>query len=662
MEIDSSTQPVAYSAFFLILALLLGTEAVFSASITDEFQRKLFLKAEHAIKNNQQSLYQQLRPALVNYPLLPYLELERLSKNLSAADNNEITGFLQQQEGTAVAHLLRWRWLGYLAKRQRWQDYADFYQPVRNVTRQCHYLNALIQTGQKEQAFKLVSPLWRHGKSRPKACDPVFAAWQKSDQFTTDEVWHRIDLAMSRNNSSLAKYLKRFLDKEDQAWLQSWLRVHNKPERALTESKLVNSHAYKHKILAHAVYRQTRKDPLEGMELWDKIQKKYPSDQLTTHLVNRKLAARLIHNDDPAAYLFLSSIEPCSHDSTLQETRIRAALLREDWDKVRLWIDRLPPDQQSEERWRYWKARAMLASGQYKAAAKALQTLAQERSYYGFLAADATEMPYMLDNREAPASPEEVVKISRLPEAERTRELVALERWSHARREWRYLQEKLSQQELMAAAKLAESWDWHDQAIFTLAKTGYWDDLDLRFPLEHKGKVRKRAARTGLNPAWVYGVIRQESAFNPTAVSHAGAVGLMQLMPSTARMMAREMRQKTPSKRQLTDPDTNIKLGTNYLRTVLDKLDGNPVLATAAYNAGPHRVERWLPEQTLAADIWVELIPYKETRTYVKRVLTYAAIYDYRLGQKTKRLSKRMPFIEGTARKTAMTEKKLANL
>ena len=655
---DSSKQPFARVVFLTVLIFFLGTGAVFSASLTDGLQRKLFLKAEQAIKNNQLSLYQQLRPALLSYPLYPYLELERLSKQLATSSNDQIADFLNQHEGTAVAHLLRWRWLGYLAKRKRWQDYAEFYLPVRDISRQCHYLNALIRTGQEEQAFKLVDTLWLYGQSRPKACDPVFTAWQQTDGFTTDLVWRRIELAMGKSNTSLAKYLGRFLEKDDQAWLDAWLRVHKKPARALSDSRLKKPHPYQQKILAHAVSRQARKDPLQGVDLWKELQQIHTFDPLAAHLVNRSLASRLIRNDDPAAYLFLASVEPCSHDSKLQESRIRAALLREDWEKVRLWIDRLPAHQQSTEQWRYWKARAMLASGQYKPAMNILETLALERSYYGFLAADTLDLPYRLDNRETPVSREQITEVSQMPEAERARELVALERWSHARREWRYLQDRLSREELMAAAKLAESWDWHDQAIFTLAKTGYWDDLDLRFPLEHKGKVRQRAAKSGLNPAWVYGVIRQESAFNPTVVSHAGAVGLMQLMPATARQVARDLKRKTPNRRQLTEPGLNITLGTRYLRTVLDQLDGNPVLATAAYNAGPHRVTRWLPRQTLPADIWVELIPYSETRTYVKRVFTYAAIYDHRLGRNTKRLSKRMPTIEGTG----VSGKKLANL
>jgi len=241
-----------------------------------------------------------------------------------------------------------------------------------------------------------------------------------------------------------------------------------------------------------------------------------------------------------------------------------------------------------------------------------------------------------------------------LPGALRARELMRLGRGRDARREWRHLTLNMEPADLKAAAGLARQWEWHDQAIFTLARSGFWDDLELRFPVEHLELVEQYAERNGLGVPWVLAVMRQESAFAEDARSHAGATGLMQLMPATARGVARRLGRKRPSRSSLMQAEHNIPLGTAYLSEVYEQLDRHPVLATAAYNAGPHRVLRWLPRHTQEADIWVETIPFDETRNYVKRVMAYAVIYEKRLGLEPGSIMQRMRPVRGTLeRKTS---------
>ena len=203
---------------------------------------------------------------------------------------------------------------------------------------------------------------------------------------------------------------------------------------------------------------------------------------------------------------------------------------------------------------------------------------------------------------------------------------------------------------LLKAAKLADEWGWHDRAIATLARARYWDDLELRFPLAHQQVVLTQAKRQKVNPAWAFAIIRQESAFTTDARSHAGAMGLMQLMPRTARTVARSMKMQPPRRYDLLKIDTNIRLGVRYLKKVQDRNQGHPVLATAAYNAGQSRVTQWLPEQgSVAADVWIETVPFQETRDYLKRVMTYTVIYEQRLGRDPVPLLERMsPIINPT--------------
>ncbi|WP_456375208.1 transglycosylase SLT domain-containing protein [Thiolapillus sp.] len=646
--------------FHLMVLLALLAASTSQASLTTQAQRKAFQGAEKLALAGK-PLPRQMVALLKSYPLYPYLEYARLKTRLSGASATEIEDFLEKYADTPLAGLLRSRWLSILAERKDWKNYLRFYQEQKSVERQCHYLHALVRTGQAKKAYPKVRALWLHGKSRPKACDPVFKAWRQAGQLTRKLVWQRIGLAMDNGNLKLVRYLKKSLPASERGWVDLWIRIHNKPELALREKRLNTPHAQRFRLLRDAAYRQIRKDPVAAIDYWSRLQKRYRFPPMEKHLVDRKLALWLVRENAPEAIRFLADLRPCSHDTRLQKALARAALLHGDWPQLIQRIREMPEDEQNSERWRYWLARAMEQNGEQEKAKAVFSALARERSYYGFLAADHLGENYHFAPGETRVLPSIARKISHLPAIPRIRELLALERQVDARREWRQLTANFSHEEYKAAAQLAKSWKWHDQAIFTLAKSDYWDDLELRFPLEHKSQVRHFAKRNGLDISWIFGVIRQESAFNPSVRSFAGAVGLMQLMPATARHVARKLlkRKKTPRHKDLITPKTNIELGTAYLADVFSSLGDNPVLATAAYNAGPHRVKRWLPEKQLPADIWVELIPFRETRGYVQRVFTYAAIYDYRLGHKITRLSDRMLPIQGTRpERTAQSETK----
>jgi len=264
------------------------------------------------------------------------------------------------------------------------------------------------------------------------------------------------------------------------------------------------------------------------------------------------------------------------------------------------------------------------------------------RSYYGFLAADRAGLSYQLNQRTVRYPANDLQTLAKLPAIERARELHAIGRVVDARREWTYAIQRMDKSQMLIAAQLAHEWSWHDRAIVTLMQADYWDDLEKRFPLAHRELVMTQAKQQRIEPAWAYAIIRQESAFTEDARSHAGALGLMQLMPTTAKQVAHSMRLRF-TRSDLLDADINVKLGVNFLRKVIDKFKGNKVLATAAYNAGERRVMKWLPKEgSIPADIWVELVPFNETRDYCQRVLTYTAIYEQRLGLHPVPLMERM--------------------
>jgi len=629
-----------------LLALIL-ISALFASGLAlgaglDE-QRAVFLQAEKALERGSTQDFKRLRAKIRDYPLYPYLEYQALTKRLSHAGNRDVKGFLAAYPATPLAPRLRANWLNQLAKQQRWRDYLDFYVPSTNISRRCHHLQALMATGRSAEALPLVEDIWLYGKSRPPACDPVFEAWTAAGYRTTEMNWRRIEKAMEAGQWRLAEYLGRDLSNADRVWLKRWIRLYRKPERADQVERFPTAHPYREAMLSHAVRRMVRWEPLEALDLWHTIKPRYPFSQSQIRRTEHRLVRGLARTPGDASYRFIRSVQLGDEDLAVHEARTTAALMREDWPQVLRWIEAMPEKEREQLRWRYWLARALDASGDRVAAHALYRDIANERDYYGFLSADRVGVDYHLAHAETPASHQSIQRIARLDAVRRADELFKLERWTDARREWQSATRDMTPEQLQAAAKLAEQRGWHDRAIFTLARTGYWDDLELRFPLEHEELVTENARLHGIDIAWVFAVMRQESAFMSNARSHAGAMGLMQLMPSTARQVAKNVLKTPPPRRQdLFEPDTNIALGSAYLKQMKGRLGDSAVLATAAYNAGPHRVTRWLPEETLPADIWIELVPFKETRGYLKRVLAYTVIYEKRMGRQPKRLEQRL--------------------
>ncbi|MEW8208863.1 MAG: transglycosylase SLT domain-containing protein, partial [Candidatus Thiodiazotropha taylori] len=299
-------------------------------------------------------------------------------------------------------------------------------------------------------------------------------------------------------------------------------------------------------------------------------------------------------------------------------------------------VESLSASEKEQAQWQYWHARALTKLDRENEARAILKQLSQERSYYGFMAANQLGVPPKLEHI-ALQSDQTISAVMALnPGLQRARELHMLKRPMSARREWNLALKKATPEELKAAAHLAQNWNWPSQSIITLAKLRHWNDLELRFPLAHQETITGQARGHGIDRAWVYAILRQESAFISDARSSAGARGLMQLMPKTAKQVAKELKHSPLKLDDLFRPEVNIRLGTGYLNKIYRQLQENPVLATAAYNAGPHRVKSWLPDQTQATDIWIETIPFHETREYLKRVLAYTVIYNYRLGEQPK--------------------------
>ncbi len=640
--------------FFLALILSFhvlgeGTDSQFSE------QRQTFIAAEKALKQGKFSEYQELRKGLINYPLYPYLEYAELRYGFSDKKLPRVKKFLDQYPDLPLSPLLRSAWLNQLAKKKHWASLLELYSPQENIQRQCNFLHALIETGQPEKAFKLVEPIWSYGGSRPDDCTPVFNAWRKAGKLTTELVWKRVELSMQENEITLARYLRRYLPPLEKRWLDQWLQIHDHPERLRKNAKLRGPDRLRIIIMSHGLQRLARRNLNAALSVWKTLQAANPFPAKLQQQVEHAIAVHMISTGHKQSMEFLDQINPNPNDTLLHEKRIRLALSKQKWKLVSSWIQRLPDNLKASDEWRYWLARSQAELGQQDEANKLFKQLTKERSFYGFLAADHLSIKYDLNHRPLKVATTTLEQLKSNGGLQRSRELFLLDRNTEGRREWRAATAKMSPEQLKGAAILAHKWGLHDRSVAVITQAGLWDDLKLRFPLAHRNQVDKRAREKNLETAWVFAVIRQESAFIQDARSPTGALGLMQLMPRTASSTARMLKMGRPKANKILQPETNIRLGTAYLRVVLDELWQNRILATAAYNAGPGRVRGWLTKKAVPADLWIATVPLDETRGYLKRVLAYTVIYEQLLGQKPQRLMDLMSPIQRNPDKTAET-------
>jgi len=606
-------------------------------------QRKRFKQAEQAYAKGHFKKFKSLSASLDGYPLQPYLEYKSLTRRPSSLNAQQISAFLQSNESTVIGDRFRLKMVKHAATTQNWQALLDIYQPGYGVTIECHYLRALIKTGQSSIAYPAISNLWLSSNIQPKSCNSPFKYWESAGFKTPELVWQRFKMAMSAKNLRLARYLVKSMPLQDAIAAKTWLKVHKKPELITSKAILKLRHPELNAILLHGLKRMSYKDINTAVATYQQLET-HPFTAQQTAELTRHIGLRLAREHMPDANRWLSRV-PLSHTNTaVKEWRIRTAIRQADWTYVLKSIAGLSLDEKSNYRWQYWWAYANEQLGNTNDALGIYQYLANKRSYYGFLAADHLNLNYAFEDKPVEPTFDIMKQVRQQPEAIRAREFYLMGQFVPARREWQRLINKIDDEQKLAASKIAQSWNWHDRAIFTMGRTRYRDDIELRFPLPLNNKVHNWSNKHNIEPAWTYAIIRRESAFVQDARSSVGAMGLMQLMPSTARHVARQLKIRYRGRHSLLASNINIRLGTGYLEAMLEKLDSQHVLATAAYNAGPHRVEKWLPEhQKMDAIRWIETIPFTETREYVSNVLAYMVIYEHRMDSKITRLSHRMP-------------------
>jgi soluble lytic murein transglycosylase len=622
-----------------ILALgIFSSAPLFSADFNNpdlEAKRRVYLDALAAVRSGQIDKYRALHATLDGYVLRGHLEFEYLKKRIAVTPVDDLRTYLEKNRHSVTSDHLRQRWLHHLARQGSWDLFLQEYRHYpKNKELYCYRLDRLLQADNQDQAALMaeIEKLWLTGKRLPQSCNPVFKGWRKAGHMTRDLIIARIRLAMQKRHLSLARELSYYLPASDRKWVERWIRAHRRPAQELAKMDYRIDKPVARMVANHAVVRLAYRDPEAAMEQWQKLKQEHRFFGEDENYVMRYVGILGAQHHLPEAVDWLSEVSAEGDDRDLHYWRIRAAVRSGDWQTAREFVAALKQDEQEQDQWRYWQARIAEETGDDDAAWDSYADLAKERSYYGFLAADRIGAPYSMRHRAVQVTPAELADMLARPEMQIAQELFSVGQVVPARRQWYWIIKHMNKRELQAAAVAAQQWGWYDRALYTVSKSGHLDDLDLRFPVLYRDKVEMNARRSGVDPGWIYGVMRQESAFVTDARSGAGALGLMQLMPRTGRATARSLRLNIRSRQAIMNVDNNLRLGSHHLRTVLRRNQGNQVLATAAYNAGSHRVKKWLPaDDSMPADIWVDTIPYNETRNYVKNVMGFTAIYEHRL-------------------------------
>lgn len=639
------------SNFLPLILSLTFTSAVAQATetVSIEKQRDYYSVAKKALASGQMRSYEQLSQRLKDYPLYGYLEFDYLKKNIHTAPTERIEQFLETYADSPISDRLRYLWLTVLARKGQWQTYLEEYRDGGGVQLRCYQVLAMFRTGDEQAAMESADQLWLNGKAQPAICDTVFSEWNKRGGKTKDKVWARIELAMDARNVSFAKSMAKDLDSSEQKWVPLWIQMSQKPAENLLRKVYYEENPIAQKILRFGIKRLSVRDAGAAADVWDTYRDAHrqtsPEDAAQ---LDEYVALQAAIQRHPQALQLLARIE--SPNAKVREWRVRTALTQEDWWSALTWIESLPPEERAREDWKYWRARILemqsLSLPVLRTAAERIfANLSRERSYHGFLAADRLGRPYQFESDPLQFSEEALAGVMAIPGIARAYELFQLGLKADARREWNFTTSVMNENELHMASVLAHRWGWYDRAILTVAKTEHFDDLDLRFPMAYKDLVMAQSDEQKVDPAWVYGVLRQESTFMADARSSVGALGLMQLMPRTGRMTAAHIKTRIRSTSDLLDVRQNIRLGAAYLKQMLNRYDGHSTLATASYNAGPTRVTQWMPDKSMPADLWVEMIPFSETRNYVRKVMAYTVIYDYRLNGEASQIRQRMPTV-----------------
>ncbi len=605
-----------------------------------------FLAAREAFRKGDSAQLERMILRLKNSPLEPYLSYYRLRMHWDEKDSSPIKQFLSRTDDTPVIDQFRSEWLKYLGKRQRWNEFAAEYPRSINADAELNcYALQLRQLSDEESALREARDKWFSGVGQPESCAALFDAAIDKGIINEQDIWTRIRLALESGNVSLAKQLAKQLPKKYAFPSAALDKASSDPERYLLKTKLDKNSDAQRLVALFALHRLAKQLPQLAYVKWEKLAANFPEAE--QHYFYGWLAYQGARAQDARALTWYKAAGETPLNEEQMAWRARAALRAQDWHEVWVGITAMSPQQQQEGVWRYWKGRALKEFGRIADAQTLFTKLSREYNFYGQLAAEELGAAPAAGIVTVSFQPdkEELLAMQELPGIQRTLALYRMDLRPEASKEWSWTLRKFDDRKLLVAAELASRNSMYDRSINAADRTTNLHDFNLRYPAPYRESLQGRLREHGLEEAWVYGLMRQESRFATHAKSEVGAAGLMQIMPATAKWVARKMGMRDYRKALIHETEVNLKLGTYYMKNVLSSFDNNAVMASAAYNAGPSRARQWRGDKPLEGAIYAETIPFTETRDYVKKVMSNTVYYSKLFGQPGVSLKQRLGII-----------------
>ena len=580
------------------------------------------------------------------HDLQPWVEYWYLQQRLDDGNSAGVREFLGRHNGSYLAEKLRGELLKLLARQQDWDAFRGEYpllaQPDQELA--CYEVQGRLSSGQSAVALDELRALWTSVLDLPDACIPLMERLMAAGRIDANDVWERLRRLLEAKKLKAAKQAASYLPKAQMPSAKTLDAIAAKPLKALDKPpKNFAATRLGREMVLYAVQRLARSDPAGAAKRWQKVQGQFSESERGYAWGQLALQAAQQHLPEALSWYALAGNVPLSEEQLAWQ--VRAALRVHDWPVVMRSIERMPTKMAAQPDWSYWLARALIAHNRQDEARTLYQKIAGQPNFYSNLADEELSRLIIVPPRAAAPTPEEFAAARDNPGLKRALALLRLDMRPEGLREWNWTLRGMNDRQLLAVADLALRSEVFDRAISAAERTQAQHDYALRYLAPFRDSVEPLAREMAVDSGWVYGLMRQESRFMMNAHSGVGAKGLMQLMPKTAQWVARKIGLKSYHPSRVSDLQTNVTLGTHYLKMVLTSLDDHPVLASAAYNAGPGRARRWRADIPLEGAIYAETIPFNETRDYVKKVMSNAVYYAALFEDKPQSLKSRLGMV-----------------
>lgn len=611
------------------IALLMASAALlapasYAAKGVPEFASDddAFLTLRDAARNNDAARAAEIAARLPNYAIPSYVDYYRLKPRINNAPEQEIRDFLARYDGQAIADRLRNDWLIELGRVRNWKTFDEQYALFvldDDTQVKCYSLLSRAMKGESvaDEARAVLTVPQNYGE----ACASLIVTLAQSKQFNADDVWAQVRLVADSGVGGTIRRIAPVTETNETVLMQTI----EMPEKVLKVGP--GQSRVGHELFLVALGRVAKNNSEKAVAALVANTNQLKLQERAIAWAQIALPASKSLEADAIVYWHRTAGAPLSLEG--YQWKARTALRAGEWKLVREAIESMPAQLASDATWTYWLGRALRAEGKNEEAQQKFRSIAEQTNFYGQLALEELNQKISIPPRAPSVTSEEIAPMAENQGFRRALKFFDLNMRFEGYREWNWELRRMNERQHLAAAEFARQKSVLDRMVSTSDRTKKEVDFTQRFPSPFRDVMTAATAKLGLDMAWVYGLVRQESRFIQNARSHVGASGLMQVMPATAQFVARKIGLANYSHGQMNDIDMNIMLGTNYLNMVLNDLEGSQALATAAYNAGPGRPRAWRAKLTRAVEgaIFAESIPFTETRDYVKKVLSNATYY-----------------------------------